>query len=149
MGAVCFVSVLLGVVNPCSGARGVDRAGGSKGWGVGPSLHPPWLWGVCLGLFWGLFGFLAVFSGLLFWCCSATEWLLFCSGSWWVWFPGVFWVPFVERRVGPVWMVSPVLFSSFGRAMAVESVGCPLLAVMINGPGCNPSRMSVSDYGCR
>jgi hypothetical protein len=60
-----------------------------------------------------VFGVVLVFGGffwfvsVLFWYYSATEELLVCSEGWWGWFPGVFWVRFVEWRVGTVWMIFP------------------------------------------
>ncbi len=68
--------------------------------------------GACLGLVSGFVCCLAGFSGL-FLCCFATELLL-------RWFPGVIRVPFVERRVGKVWMGSPILFSSLHRNSTCE-----------------------------
>jgi hypothetical protein len=99
---------------------------------------PPLVGGVGFGGFWGLFFGFGVFFCLLlvlFWYCFATGWLLSCLRGSWGWFPGVFRVPFVDWRVGTVWMayffggdtffLSPILFSSL-RPNTIKSKKYPL-----------------------
>ena len=71
-------------------------------------LFPLCFLGVCGGVvFWVflVFGWFFCVLSVLFCCCSATEWLLFCSGGWWGWFPGVLGVPSGVWRCFHAWKV--------------------------------------------
>ena len=86
---------------------------GWLGGGAGVVAPPFVFWGCVFGVVFSVVlvfgGFFCVFS-VLFCCCSATEWLLFCLRCRWGWFPGVFRVPSGVWRCFHVWMSDPLGF---------------------------------------
>ena len=104
-------------------------------------LFPLCFLGVCGGVvFWVflVFGWFFCVLSVLFCCCSATEWLLFCLGGWWGWFPGVFRVSSGVWRCFHAWKVYNLFLPPRARVFGAADAA----PVPVDGEGRCLSRAS-------